>query len=330
MTEQLKPRERIEWIDALRGFAIFCVVLGHCNLWVPAEKYLYSFHVFLFFFLSGFLYTEKLSPKEAVGKRVQKILVPFLAWNTLSSIIGLYLYDDWSRFIKNLFVLEGKLSWNRPVWFLLVLFLTESVCILLKLTKRKWISVVTIAICVFLWILFGHTWALWKLNLVPMALTFFLFGYLSKSAIPIINKWYVIILAAVGSVLFSSLNVRNIFTKGEFGNYAYCIASAVCGVLLYVGLFSHIKSGKYCRFLINWGKNSLFIMATQTFLFKIIYFVSEKFFDFQLHKYRSSVAAFLITIPIMIVLSLAAALIKRLTASVKPLKTIGEIFGLQY
>ena len=59
-TEQNK---RIDWIDMLRGLAIVCVILGHrqygtsgflAEYFVPE---IYSFHIPLFFFVSGLVFS---------------------------------------------------------------------------------------------------------------------------------------------------------------------------------------------------------------------------------------------------------------------------------
>lgn len=46
---------RIRWIDTARGIAILLVVLGHCigNSTDPVNKVILSFHMPLFFFISG-------------------------------------------------------------------------------------------------------------------------------------------------------------------------------------------------------------------------------------------------------------------------------------
>ena len=46
MTESNK---RIDYIDALKAFAMFLVVLGHAIPASPATAYIYSFHIQLFF-----------------------------------------------------------------------------------------------------------------------------------------------------------------------------------------------------------------------------------------------------------------------------------------
>ncbi|MCQ2513391.1 MAG: acyltransferase family protein, partial [Lachnospiraceae bacterium] len=61
--------KRIEYIDAIKGFAAICVIIGHvCDGYVQSGlfgngrflfvlfKLIYSFHMALFFILSGFLF----------------------------------------------------------------------------------------------------------------------------------------------------------------------------------------------------------------------------------------------------------------------------------
>jgi len=50
-----------EWIDNLKGLGIIIIVFGHSCY--PSDsiliRYVFTFHVPLFFFISGFLFTRK-------------------------------------------------------------------------------------------------------------------------------------------------------------------------------------------------------------------------------------------------------------------------------
>jgi putative membrane protein len=57
--------ERIQYIDRLKGFAIFCVIVGHLTINPLGHKdfdiirtIVGTFHVPLLFFLSGFVISE--------------------------------------------------------------------------------------------------------------------------------------------------------------------------------------------------------------------------------------------------------------------------------
>lgn len=69
--------ERNVTIDIAKGIGIFLVVLGHF-MYLENEyirDFIYSFHVELFFFISGFLY-KKADMKATVSKVVKKFVIP--------------------------------------------------------------------------------------------------------------------------------------------------------------------------------------------------------------------------------------------------------------
>ena len=79
-------KKRIEWIDTLRGFAMFFVVLGHAfveknNI---IRNYIYSFHMPLFFFISC-LTTERkdISFFDYLKKKIKSILISYIMLNNL-------------------------------------------------------------------------------------------------------------------------------------------------------------------------------------------------------------------------------------------------------
>ncbi len=323
-------QKRIDWIDALKGFGIFCVTFGHCNPWSPLEKYIYSFHMFLFFFISGFLFTIKEDRKKMLINCFKKLLLPFIAWNTVSSLNDSLPKKDFGLFIREFFVLGGKLTSNPPIWFLLVLFITELIFILLKLHRHTLISVAAMTLSLTLWIIFGHEWVLWKLNLVPMALSFFLLGYIFKPFVYKIGKKCILIPLGIISIFFALQNIRIVYTYGKFGNYLYCIIAAFCGTLLMVGLFSSAKVFTRLNFLIEWGKNSLMIMATQYFVFDAITLLSQHFFEMNLMKYKDTFISFSVALFTVFFINSMVSVIKKLTYKSKFLRAVGVTFGIQY
>ena len=51
--------KRIEWIDIAKSLGIFLVVIGHTgiNVFMPSvAKWIYSFHMPLFYFISGMMF----------------------------------------------------------------------------------------------------------------------------------------------------------------------------------------------------------------------------------------------------------------------------------
>ena len=69
-------KDRIGWIDCVKGLAILLIVAGHCGIGIIAEgmvaKFIYGFHVPISFIISGYLYNDKknncMSPWDYIKK----------------------------------------------------------------------------------------------------------------------------------------------------------------------------------------------------------------------------------------------------------------------
>lgn len=94
-------QERQSWIECLKGWGIFFIVMGHVagggghiaqgevQLFLQfLYKYFYSFHVPLFFFLAGLTFSIGAGGfKLFFVKKVKRLLVPYFVFGVLSGII---------------------------------------------------------------------------------------------------------------------------------------------------------------------------------------------------------------------------------------------------
>lgn len=107
-------KERIAYIDRLKGFAILLVVIGHVIqfLYCPDKfddnavfRFIYSFHMPLFFVLSGWVTNMKLGCIEdlylKIKSRFFQLVVPFVFWggafcrcSLLSKIFSIFLLSQ--------------------------------------------------------------------------------------------------------------------------------------------------------------------------------------------------------------------------------------------
>lgn len=132
---------RIDWIDLARGLLIISVVMGHSmggsNLELAINKFICSFHMVAFFFLSGLTISEKsLSKpfKDFILNKAFRLLVPFLFFIVIGAPFNLmerYLkYGTIGTFVNYIIPKGG--------WFLLVLFYCEMLTfVILKAFKDK-------------------------------------------------------------------------------------------------------------------------------------------------------------------------------------------------
>jgi fucose 4-O-acetylase-like acetyltransferase len=115
-------RQRDIAIDALRGVAIMLVVVGHAVQYSIQQGFeqnilfraIYSFHMPLFFLISGYLLGEPQCFREVwpkIKSRMLSLLVPYVFW--VLFWYGLYTLSGGTI---------GKSMAGHPIWFLPVLF----------------------------------------------------------------------------------------------------------------------------------------------------------------------------------------------------------------
>ena len=85
---------RIKYIDFLKAFAIFLVVLGHVcqnygkNVEIPISQFgILPYHMPLFAILSGLFFTAQTNARNFAGKKFKQIAIPFLVWCFIVAII---------------------------------------------------------------------------------------------------------------------------------------------------------------------------------------------------------------------------------------------------
>jgi fucose 4-O-acetylase-like acetyltransferase len=149
----MQVKHRVEFIDSLKGLAIFFVLWGHSVQYLnngtdafknPIFEFIYSFHMPLFFFISGFFFKSslKLNFKTFFLNKGLQLLLPCFVWSILFFIFNLgqclfteeYYFDWMQEFIKFI----NPLKW--PFWFLKDLFLSYFIVyVFYKILKNEYI-----------------------------------------------------------------------------------------------------------------------------------------------------------------------------------------------
>jgi fucose 4-O-acetylase-like acetyltransferase len=139
-------RQRDPRADALKGFAILLVVVGHAiqdpyhyglshNL---VFRFIYSFHMPLFMFVSG--YVAALSTKPAdirfIWNKAIRLVLPFLAWHAARYVIFAR-YHDYG-FVSYWHHLLLAPDHDHGLWFLWVLFLCFCLLVPALRLERYW------------------------------------------------------------------------------------------------------------------------------------------------------------------------------------------------
>lgn len=102
-------KERERWVDAVRGFTIYLMVLGHCIQYATPNGYdfkgnvifqmIYGFHMPLFMLVSGYLFWYSLNRYDllhGILAKIKGIMVPCAAWGFVTYICDIFMnaYGD--------------------------------------------------------------------------------------------------------------------------------------------------------------------------------------------------------------------------------------------
>ena len=124
--------KRIEYLDIARGIGILLVVLGHNDfeaLSVFVHQVIYSFHIPLFFFLSGYFINISIPFFDFFKKRFNSLLKPFLftiflIYFTSVSFEKMGFNTAVTRIVKALYGTGHYIDWVQ-LWFLPELFVVS-------------------------------------------------------------------------------------------------------------------------------------------------------------------------------------------------------------
>ena len=273
-------KERLDYIDRLRGFAILLVVLGHIYMVYtqeggnhPIVQMIYSFHMPLFFFISGFLceITHKIGENGCcrfIKKKAIALLVPYLFWLIPGGIIFCGEHISSISDLLELFDFYPNLHyWFMPMLFIMMLLYVIQHCVLRRqdnVCKRILFMVVVCGLTAFLGVVFH----LYHVICYSIFIFSFFFGTLFSYSSEIISFikaekvfgwgslllcliWLIYPVQANGNTLLSMYNLVGMFV------------CSVCAIIVFFNFFYRVQMNKCLRcFFSEMGKYSLVIYLT--------------------------------------------------------------------
>jgi len=275
--------KRLEWLDYMKGVAIFLVILGHVYQTCLQDvgtvfSFIYTFHMPFFFMLSGVLAWRLVNRKILLSlqKKVRTLLLPFitcgLAFSLSYNRVGYFIYSEF----------------HAGYWFLLSLFSCWLFFLpLIKIIKKipyfkgKFVFEVVILIMPF-WggkLIMSHISSelvyMLSLNFTFPFYRFFLLGYFVGKLVIDYNLERKTQRKLISSVMFIGfiLLMMCIFNKSPFLEY---LTATGLQVLLCLGcfgtllLYRQFAFGKEKTIIQHLGKNSLTIYCFHYFIFNLI------------------------------------------------------------
>jgi fucose 4-O-acetylase-like acetyltransferase len=274
-------------MDALRGLAILLVVLGHAlsEYGYPyynkstAYVFIYSFHMPLFAFVSGFvIYGKRINPKD----KFLMLIIPFLAWIPVNQLLDYYVFHE-TVYLGTF--KEALLHPEYALWYLWFLFLCYMCLIPVTFleSRRKYLGGISLALLV---IIFTFS----PLNILGFWLlrsffSFFALGYLAakhrgwfeqvrpyiiNSVLIIATALFLVISILVGRDLHL---VRDFYSMGDIISSPYQFltgyGAALLGIMASYGLIRLLRRGGAHRWLCWFGLVTMDIYVSHQIVMRI-------------------------------------------------------------
>ena len=267
-------------IDVLKGIAMVMVIFDHIGWGDHVHTYIQSFHMPLFFILSGYLFKQK--PLNIIlARRVRSLLVPYFCFEFLYLILGYFFnlsfYDGFNLLpaLNALFFYPTD-KMNMPVatamWFLPAMFFTSIIYSLLGKCHLyvKIIIILVTAVVGTIYSALSEIMLPLALEVIPVALLFMLIGEcISDKKIDFFvkSKWHVILLFLLLEAVLSFVNQSVDMRSARYNIVPLYFLNAVMGTLAWWGIANRLiniknKFGKRIHNeLAGIGKNTIIYLC---------------------------------------------------------------------
>ena len=292
-------RERVSWIDVAKGFGILFVLYGHALNADSIRYILYSFHMPLFFLLSGivFRHLDHETFSSFIKKDFRKILIPYYIFAFAGLFLWIILMDPQDRsiegFVKQVYGIffgngatNGYLGYNVALWFLPALFITKvGFWLVTAVFKKKQ----TIIAALFAFSITGYLGSVYFQDVkLPFgiesalsAIVFFGAGYLfhtlPDAVSGLIKKHFAVItvLALAVTIVIATISFWTFGTQvdlrlNRLHDYGFFYGAAFAGILATLALSRGINANRVLEYL---GKGSMILFVWH----QIVYIYLSKF-----------------------------------------------------
>lgn len=279
---------RIDYLDIAKGVAVILMIVGHSYRPPALSAFIYSFHMPIFFFISGYLRKER-PFKKNLWAWSKSLIAPYvvvaaitcvLAWlyNLLYNQYGVgaagvpYGVVDILIGISDATPTFPEACSFGPIWFLICIFWSKFIYeIILKITYncREWVKcvIVLIVVCFGYIINLVYGALIWSLDVSCVSIFFMYAGRLlklyedeecrlSQSITFVINTVGVIFWVML--ILCGGINMAHRY-------YPYmplCLLGAVGGSCVIIYLCKYIAKIRWLsNYLMLWGRSSMILLC---------------------------------------------------------------------
>ena len=261
--------KRIEYLDIAKGIAIICVIIGH-SCGDITRSIIYTFHMPLFFIISGYFCKGKVE----LVKNTKKLIVPYvitcitmvLLLMVLNVFSGRYITHNVQEWIISAVLGKGSGAYAiGAIWFLVALYIGKSILNLIVKIKKRWIQVLLVIGTAGLGLITNIS--LFSISVALTSVIWLYLGYIAKEK-EIFNKkipanYYVIMCAFwLICIQLGLMNGNMLLVNNTYPNGIINILGGVVASFLVIKLSQKIACSNILKKpLLFYGKNSLTILC---------------------------------------------------------------------
>lgn len=300
---------RISWVDNLKWLGIILIVLWHCFFpeWSNIVKYVFSFHVALFFFISWYLFNSEKHTDflKFIKTKFLRLIIPFFFFNLITfwyyKSMQIFFWKeyfiDFDSFFKWIFYADYLpnhkefILANVPTWFLVSLFMVSIYYFFInKFIKNKYYRVLFLlflSILVFIeskYIVFRLPW---NAEISISAMLFYWIWHSFKNEIKIfiekINYKYLFLIPILVLFNLNFLNWTNFAWNYYWENYLLFLLNWLSWIIVFIIISKLIKENFILSYL--W-KNSIIIVWMEWIKFLVLSFIIK--YSFSILIFESS------------------------------------------
>lgn len=289
-------KSRIAWIDVAKGIGMILVMFAHVSLPVELEKYIYSFHVPLFFFLSGYCLSVK-KYNNFIGflsAKCKSLLIPYMIFSIFNYTFYL-LFNQYANNVADnpiipllgIFIGIRGAGWGiatAALWFIQALFICEIIMyFLIGFTKG---NIRNFSIAIFIFSIIGYIYntfigirLIWSIDVALVAIAFIGFGYIAKNSnmIDKIDNYLYLIILMIINITIGLMNTKINMYWGRYGNHFMFYIAAISGLLTVIIISKKIDCSKILEFV---GQNTfIYLGIHQYVIFSVLNRVISKVFS---------------------------------------------------
>ena len=276
-------KKRLNYIDIAKCIAIICIVLSHTVGYSthlqPFRNFLYSFHVALFFMISGFLFNTNKKTFEFIKNKFIRIMIPYFIWGILFLIpymlfssgikntLNINAISDIKELLFNTFYGNGNdfhLKQNSALWFLPALFTMEVIYyfIIKLVNKHPKLDLIALPIILLVNIITSTKLTFifpWGLNTTLNISIYFYLGYLINKykILEKIKPIFIPVLLILGFIGFIFNTQKITYMNYGYGIIYLAMLSGICFSVAILLISKLINKNRILEYI---GQNTMGIL----------------------------------------------------------------------